>query len=65
MQKTNTVVKFIKDVRSEMKFVKWPTRKMIIGSTIAVLVISIIVGAYLGALDLGLKKVLAYLVNMF
>ena len=59
------ITKFIKDVRNEMKYVKWPSTKMILGSTVAVLLISISIGVYLGALDIELKKLLAYLVNKF
>lgn len=65
MKKTNALMQFIQEVLAEMKYVKWPTRKMAIGSTVAVLIISVIVGIYLGALDLELKKLLAYLVSSF
>ena len=65
MKKTNALMQFIQEVLAEMKHVKWPTRKMAIGSTVAVLIISVIVGIYLGALDLELKKLLAYLVSSF
>lgn len=56
---------FIKEVIGEMDHVKWPTRKMAIGSTWAVILISVAVGAYLGVLDLFFKKALSVLVNLF
>ena len=57
--------KFINEVRDEMKYVKWPTRKMVMGSTLAVILISVSVGAYLGVLDHEFKLFLAYLVASF
>ncbi len=57
------ITKFIKDVRNEMKYVKWPTRKMIIGSTIAVLVISFLTAVYLGGEDFLLQKALTKFVK--
>ncbi len=53
------ILKFIKEVRGEMNHVKWPTRKMIIGSTIAVFFISALTAAYLGGADILLQKLLA------
>ncbi len=53
---------FIKEVIAEAKNVTWPTRKQAISFTVAVLVISLIVAYYLGALDFlfgeGLKALL-------
>ena len=53
---------FIKEVIAEAKNVTWPTRKQAISFTVAVLVISLIVVYYLGALDFlfgeGLKALL-------
>ena len=55
------IVKFIKDVRNEMKYVQWPTRNMILGSTVAVLLISAVVAALLSGEDMLLQKLLAKL----
>ena len=53
---------FIKEVIAEAKNVTWPTRKQAISFTVAVLVLSLIVAYYLGALDFlfgeGLKALL-------
>lgn len=57
------ITKFIRDVRNEMRHVKWPTRKMIIGSTIAVLVISFLTAIYLGGEDVLLQKLLTKFVK--
>lgn len=42
---------YFKDVRAEMKHVSWPTRRLTIMYTVVVIVLSIAVGVYLGALD--------------
>lgn len=53
---------YIKEVIAEAKHVTWPTRRQTIFFTITVLVISILVAYYLGALDFlfgqGLKALL-------
>lgn len=57
------ITKFIKDVRNEMKYVNWPSKRMIIGSTIAVLLISAVVAALLAGEDMGLQKLLTKFVK--
>jgi len=55
------IVDYIKDTRSELKHVSWPTRKQAIVFTIIVILISVGVSLYLGVLDalfsLGLEKI--------
>jgi preprotein translocase SecE subunit len=57
------IIKFIKEVKGEMKYVKWPTKRMIIGSTIAVLLISAVVAAMLAGEDMLLQKMLTKFVK--
>ncbi len=45
------LVDYIKDTKSELKHVSWPTRKQAITFTMIVVVISIVIAIYLGALD--------------
>lgn len=45
------ITNYIKDVRAEMKHVSWPSRRLTTIYTIVVVVISLAVAAYLGALD--------------
>ena len=56
------IINYLKEVFEESKKVTWPTRKQTIFFTVAVLVISVFVAYYLGALDfifgLGLKFLL-------
>lgn len=42
---------YIRNVRIELKKVEWPTKQHIYKATILVIIVSIIVGIYLGGLD--------------
>jgi len=52
------IINFLKEVRSEIKKVNWPTRKETIGYTLIVIGISIAVAIYLGGLDFIFIKIL-------
>lgn len=52
---------YIKETKGELKHVAWPTRKQAIEFTGLVLVISIVVAAYLGVLDLLFAQALKFL----
>jgi len=58
----NKITEYIKEVIAESRHVTWPTRKQTLFFTVTVLIISIIVAYYLGALDYlfgeGLKLLL-------
>ncbi|MES2930567.1 MAG: preprotein translocase subunit SecE [Patescibacteria group bacterium] len=54
-------VEYIKEVRVEMKNVKWPTQRQTIFFTIAVLVVSIAVAYFLGLFDKIFAKGLEWL----
>ncbi len=45
--------KFFGEVISELKKVVWPTRKELTNLTLMVIIICVVVGAILGALDFG------------
>ncbi len=52
---------FISDVREELKKVTWPTRQDIIRLTLVVIIISLIIGFYVGIIDVLLAKLLDFL----
>jgi len=54
---------FISQVWDELKKVTWPTRQEVIRLTFAVILISLIVGAYIGGLDYLFTKVLTIAIN--
>jgi len=45
------IIIFLKEVKTEMKKVNWPTREQTIKNTLIVLGVSLGVAAYLGTLD--------------
>ena len=47
---------FFREVRVELKKISWPARKETIASTSVVIVIVLIIGIFLGVVDLGLSK---------
>lgn len=54
---------FAKEAWDELKKVVWPTRAEITRLTISVLVISAIVGMFLGGIDIILTKVMAIVIS--
>jgi preprotein translocase subunit SecE len=47
----NKTIEYIKEVKSEMKNVTWPTRNQAVFFTLAVLIISVAIAYYLGFFD--------------
>ena len=52
---------FFKDVNAEIRKVVYPGRDELIGSTWVVIITTIIVAIYLGAVDWGLSRFVEYL----
>jgi preprotein translocase subunit SecE len=57
------LVQYLKETKSELKEVVFPTTSMTITYTIIVIVISVLVAIALGGLDLGLSTLLAKIIN--
>jgi preprotein translocase subunit SecE len=57
------VVQFFKEVRVELGKVTWPNRQELIGSTIIVVVLSLIMSAYIGLLDFILSSVFGRIIR--
>ena len=53
------LIKFIKEVRNELKRVSWPSRDEIRGSTTVVIVIVLVLAVFIGLVD----RALTYLVS--
>ncbi|OGE73837.1 MAG: preprotein translocase subunit SecE [Candidatus Doudnabacteria bacterium RIFCSPLOWO2_02_FULL_42_9] len=56
-------IQFIKEARAELGKVVWPSRREVIRVTIAVIILSLIVAAYLGSADYGLTKLFEWVIN--
>ncbi len=58
-----TPVTFLKEVRDELQKVVWPTRDEIIRLTGVVILVSALVGIYLGGADYLLTKLIGLIVT--
>ena len=52
---------FLGNVQDELKKVTWPSRKNVVRLTLVVIIISLIIGFYVGIIDILLAKVLDFL----
>ena len=57
------LVRFLRDIRIEVKKVNWPPRKEVVGSTIVVIVSVFILSFFLGVVDVTLQKLIAYVLK--
>ena len=57
------VITYLKDAKAELAKVVWPKPKEVIKLTLTVLLVTFILGVYLGALDLGFAKLLETVIN--
>ncbi len=61
-KKQNKIVKFFKEVKSELKKVVWPSRKQLVNNTLIVIAVVILIGIVIAILDaifqLGIFKLL-------
>lgn len=57
------LIQYLKDVRSEMVKVNWPSRNDVSGATILVVVLSILVSLFVYACDQLLMRVIGLLFN--
>ena len=49
---------FMKGVRKEFVRITWPTRKEVFKQTVAVVIISVLAGAFISLLDMGFSAVI-------
>lgn len=63
MIRMGQVAGFFSEVKVELSKVTWPTRQEVIKLTVLVLIISAIVGLYLGVLDFIFTKLVELLIS--
>ncbi len=56
-------INYLKDTAAEMKHVSWPTREQTAVYTVLVVVISILVALYTGALDFAFTRALNWFIQ--
>ncbi|HEM62485.1 MAG TPA: preprotein translocase subunit SecE [Chloroflexi bacterium] len=62
-KKGNFIVRFLRETRSELKKVVWPTRREALNMTAIVLAVTLIMAAGLGVIDWLFTKVFALVVR--
>lgn len=62
-KKPNKVSKFFKDLKSEFKKIVWPSRQQTINNTLIVLATMVVIGLFIGGVDLGLGRILKLLID--
>lgn len=48
---------FVREVYLEFKRVTWPSRQELVNSTVVVIVVTLVLAFFLGAVDIGLARV--------
>jgi preprotein translocase subunit SecE len=54
------IIKFFKEVRSELKKVIWPTKQQLFNNTLTVLLACLVVGALIWTTDYGLGRLMKF-----
>ncbi|MDR0986835.1 MAG: preprotein translocase subunit SecE [Ruminococcus sp.] len=62
-KKQNRVVKYLKDLRSELKKVVWPSREKVVHNTTVVMVCMVAYGLIIWGIDSGLAALFALMVT--
>jgi preprotein translocase subunit SecE len=52
------VKQFLKEAKTELKKVTWPTPKQTVASTSVVIIVVVIIAVFLGVVDFGLNKII-------
>lgn len=58
----NRIVQYLKDSKTELKKVTWPTKKITLKHTLIVIGVSLSVAVFLGALDFIFAKLMSFVI---
>jgi preprotein translocase subunit SecE len=58
-----SIISYLKEVKGEVKNIKWPTKKQVINYTIVVIILSLLLATYVGALDAFFARILSIVLN--
>ena len=56
-------LEFLKDVQVELKKIIWPTRKEVVRMTILIVVVSTLVGIFIGSLDYSFTNLFSLIIQ--
>lgn len=62
-EKAHQLKEFFEESKVELKKVTWPSRKETISTSIAVVVLTIVMSLFLWIVDLGLSKIVAFILS--
>ena len=62
-EKFEAAIQFLREVRTELKKVTWPSRKDTLSATLVVLVAVFIIAIFLGIVDSGLSNLIKQLLK--
>ena len=63
-KKKGGIKKYLKDLKSEIKKVVWPSRKQVVNNTGIVMAVMVITGMFLFAIDTGLAAAIKALLSI-
>ncbi len=55
------IIEFLKGVIYELKKVSWPSRKELVGATVAVLLLTIFMAVFVGIIDFLFRKLITFI----
>jgi len=59
----NKIVKFLNEVKSELKKVSWSTRRELVNSTVVVIVSVVILAVFIGVCDLIWSNLINFIIK--
>jgi len=59
----NKIIQYLKDVRSEMSKVSWPTRPELTSATMLVVVLSLVFSVFIYACDQVLNRIIGFFLS--
>jgi len=57
------VREFVQEVLAEFRKVTWPTRQELVNSTVVVIVVTVVMAFFLGAVDIALARVVEWILG--
>ena len=57
------VQEFVREVAAEFRKVTWPSRQELINSTVVVIVVTVVLALFLGAVDIVLARVVEWILS--
>jgi preprotein translocase subunit SecE len=63
MQAVARIREFVQDVLAEFRKVTWPSRQELVNSTVVVIVVTVVLAAFLGAIDIVLARAVEWVLG--